>query len=147
MVGQLLEAKGYRSYSPSYTIERQYSDRMKRIEAALFPGYVFCRFAPSEFLPVVSTPAVQQVVGIGPHPQVISDEEIDCIQRGVEHGRGVAPCSYLQTGQRVRVRTGALSGVEGLLVQIRNQHRLVIAADILQRAVSLEIDAHQVVPV
>jgi transcription termination/antitermination protein NusG len=147
MVSHLLEAKGYQSYSPSYAIERQYSDRIKRLEAALFPGYVFCRFAPSEILPIVSTPAVQQVVGIGPYPQAISDEEIERIQLGVLHGQGVAPCPYLQTGQRVRVRSGALSGIEGFLVQLRNNHRLVISADILQRAVSLEIDARQVVPV
>ena len=57
MVSQLLEAKGYPSYSPSYTTERPYSDRIKRVEAALFPGYVFCRFAPGEILPIVSTPA------------------------------------------------------------------------------------------
>jgi transcription antitermination factor NusG len=147
MVSQLLEAKGYPAYSPSYILERQYSDRIKRTEAALFPGYVFCRFAPNEILPIVSTPAVQQVVGIGPHPQVIGDEEIERIQRGVRHGQGVIPCAYLRTGQRVRVRFGVLSGIEGLLVQMRNRHRLVITADILQRAVSLEIDARQVVPV
>jgi transcription termination/antitermination protein NusG len=147
MVSQLLEAKGYQSYSPSYTIDRQYSDRIKHVEAALFPGYVFCRFAPGEMLPIVSTPAVQQVVGVGSRPQAISDEEIERIQLGVRHGRGIAPCPYLQTGQRFLVRSGALSGIEGFLVQLRNNHRLVIAADILQRAVSLEIDARQVAPV
>jgi transcription antitermination factor NusG len=146
MVSHLLEAKGYQSYSPSYTTDRQYSDRTKRVESALFPGYVFCRFAPGEILPIVSTPAVQQVVGIGPHPQAISDKEIERIQLGVRHGQGVAPCPYLQTGQRVRVQYGALSGIEGFLVQLRHNHRLVIAADILQRAVSLEIDARHVVP-
>lgn len=147
MVKQVLEAKGYPSYSPSYIVERQYCDRIKHVESALFPGYVFCRFAPSEILPIVSTPAVQNVVGIGPHPQAISDAEIERIQLGVLHGQGVAPCTYLQTGQRVRVRSGALSGIEGLLIEVRNRHRLVIAADILQRAVSLEIDARQVVPI
>src|SRR5579871_4457310 len=43
MVRILLEAKGYQSYVPSHTSERQYSDRLKRAEVALFPGYVFCR--------------------------------------------------------------------------------------------------------
>lgn len=147
MVSQLLEAKGFESYSPAYSVDRHYSDRIKNVEAALFPGYVFCRFAPHQTLPIVSTPAVQHVVGIGHHPQVIRDEEIDRIKRGVAHGKGVAPCAYLQTGERVRVRSGVLSGIEGFLIQLRNNHRLVIAADILQRAVSLEIDARHVVRV
>jgi transcription antitermination factor NusG len=98
-------------------------------------------------LPIVTTPAVQNVVGIGTQPQVVSDEEIERIQRGVQHGEGVTPCDYLQTGQRVRVRSGALNGIEGLLIQVRNRHRLVISAEILQRAISLEIDARQVIAV
>jgi transcription antitermination factor NusG len=147
MVSALLEAKGYRSYAPSYTTERQYSDRVKRVESALFPGYVFCRFAPVDLLPVVSTPAVQNVVSIASRPAPIADDEMERLQKSVRHGQDVAPCEYLHAGQRVRVRSGPLSGVEGYLVQVRNKHRLVISTDLLQRAVSLEIAARQVVPV
>ncbi len=141
LVGTLLEAKGYQSYSPSYISEHRYSDRIKRVSAALFPGYVFCRFSPNEILPIVSTPAVQRVVGIGPRPEAIRDEEMEQLRLGVQYGQAVAPCTYLRTGQRVRVRSGALAGTEGFLVELRNKHRLVITAEILQRAVSLEIDA------
>ena len=147
MVRILLEAKGYQSYVPSHTSERQYSDRIKRAEVALFPGYVFCRFSPAAILPIVSTPAVQKVVGIGPRPEAISDEEMERLVLSVRHGQGVAPCAYIQTGRKVRVRSGALAGIEGFLVEVRNKQRLVITADILQRAVSLEIDARDVVSV
>jgi transcriptional antiterminator NusG len=147
MVGTLLEAKGYPSYVPSHTSEHQYSDRIKRTAAPLFPGYVFCRFSASELLPIVSTRAVQKVVGIGPRPEAISDEEMERLQLSVRYGQGVAPCAYIQTGQKVRVRSGALAGIEGFLVEVRNRQRLVITADILQRAVSLEIDAGDVVSV
>lgn len=147
MVSGLLQAKGYHAYSPSYVVERQYCDRKKRVQEALFPGYVFCRFLPTDLLPVVSTPAVRNVVGFGSRPQPISDDEMERLRRGVQHGQDVAPCPYLHTGQRVRVRSGALAGIEGFLVQVRSKHRLVISADILQRAVWLEVAARQVVPV
>ncbi len=146
-MSSLLEAKGYQSYVPSYISERRYSDRIKRTSAALFPGYVFCRFSPAEILPIVSTPAVQKVVGIGPCPEAISDEEMDRLQLGVRHGQALAPCAYMRTGQRVRVQSGPLAGTEGFLVAVRNKHRLIITADILRRAVSLEIDARDVVAV
>ena len=147
MVSVLLAEKGYQSYSPGYAIERRYSDRIKRVEAALFPGYVFCRFSPAGILPVLSTPAVQKVVGIGSRPEAIPDAEMERLQLGVRCGEGVAPCAHMRSGQRVRVRSGVLAGIEGFLVEVLKSRRLVINADILRRAVSVEIDASNVVPV
>jgi transcriptional antiterminator RfaH len=147
MVSALLAAKGYPSYSPGYTIERRYSDRIKRVEAALFPGYVFCRFSPAGILPVLSTPAVQKVVGIGSRPEAIGDPEMERLRLGVRYGQDVAPCAHMLAGQKVRVRSGVLTGIEGFLVEVRKSRRLVITADLLQRAVSVEIDASDVVSV
>jgi transcriptional antiterminator NusG len=146
LVSSLLERKGYESFAPTYTIDRQYASRIKRVQAALFPGYVFCRFDPHDLLPVVTTPAVNSVVSFGPQPEQIPDCEIERVQRIAQHGSCVAPWAYMREGQRVRVRTGVLSGIEGYLVSFRKGHRLVIAAELLQRAVSLEIDAAQVLP-
>jgi transcriptional antiterminator NusG len=145
MVSVLLAEKGYQSYSPGYAIERRYSDRIKRVEAALFPGYVFCRFSPAGILPILSTPAVQKVVGMGSRPEPIPDAEMERLRLGVRYGQGVAPCAHMRAGQRVRVRSGVLAGIEGFLVEVRKSRRLVITADILQRAVSVEIDASNLV--
>jgi transcription antitermination factor NusG len=146
LVSSLLERKGYESFAPTYTLDRRYASRVKRVQTALFPGYVFCRFNPRDLLPVVTTSAVNSVVSFGPNPEPIPDWEIERVQRVAEHGSSVAPWAYMREGQRVRVQSGALAGVEGYLVSFRNGHRLVIAADLLQRAVSLEIDAAQVLP-
>lgn len=147
LVGTVLETKGYESYSPSYISQRKYSDRIKRVETAIFPGYVFCRLSACDVLSVLSTPAVQCVVGIGPNPQPIADDEIERLQRSIRHGESVAPCPPVRIGQRVRVQSGVLAGVEGFLVDIRNTQRLVINADLLNRAISLEIDADNVLSV
>jgi hypothetical protein len=47
----------------------------------------------------------------------------------------------------MRVRFGPLAGTEGLLVAVKGVSRLVILTELLQRAVSVEIDMDQVVPV
>jgi transcriptional antiterminator NusG len=147
-VSAVLECKGYESFAPTY---RPACDgrpiRLKSPELALFPGYVFCRFSPRELLPIVTTPDVQNVVSIGTRLEPIGEIEMEGIRRGIEFGSGLQPHPYLTIGQRVRVRWGALAGIEGVLVQAKSAHRLVIAADLLQRAVSLHIDRDCVVAV
>jgi transcription antitermination factor NusG len=50
----------------------------------------------------------------------------------------------LKEGQRVRIRKGPLTGVEGILVEKAGQHSLVLSVDILRQAVSIKIDASDV---
>ena len=69
------------------------------------------------------------------------------IQQAVGSGLDVRPHVYLATGQRVRIESGPFEGVEGLIVEIRQRHRLVLAISLLQRAMSVEIDSAWVVPV
>ena len=144
LVNSLLQNKGYEAFTPTYLERRPYSDRIRKVDAALFPGYVFCRFQPADLWPVVNTPAVQKVLTVAGQPAVISDCEIEAVRRTAEAGNA-RPHPYLNIGQRVRVQTGALTGVEGLLISFKGSDRLVISAHLLQRALSVELDGHQVV--
>ncbi len=148
-VSAVLGCKGYESFAPTYrpTFDDGRPVRVKSPKLALFPGYVFCRFSPRELLPIVTTPDVQNVVSIGVRPEPIGEIEMERIRRGIEFGAGVQPHPYITVGQRVRVHWGALAGIEGVLVQVKSAHRLVIATELLQRAVSLNIDRDCVVAV
>jgi transcription antitermination factor NusG len=146
VVASLLKSKSYECFAPTYFARRQYSDRMKLVEAALFSGYVFCRFNPAELLPILTTPGVQKVVTFGAIPEPVSDLCIQNLRLALLHGAGIAPAVYPRVGQRVRVTCGALAGVEGVLSGYKNAQRLTISADILCRAISIEIDLDQVVP-
>src|ERR1700693_3513464 len=53
---------GYELLLPLYKCRKRWSDRIKEFEAPLFPGYLFCRFDPSDRLPILKTPGVIQVV-------------------------------------------------------------------------------------
>jgi transcription antitermination factor NusG len=147
LVSSFFAQKGLESFAPTYEIRRKYTDRMKRTQAALFPGYVFCRFNACESLPIRSTPSVQSIVGFsdGPHP--ISETEIESLRRAVAAGTQLTPTSWLSSGRRVRVRSGPLAGVEGYLVTMKNhQHRLVLCADLLQKAAAVEVNVDEVEP-
>jgi transcription antitermination factor NusG len=86
------------------------------------------------------------VVGIGPRPAPVADEEIHAIQTMVASGMPIEPWQYLQVGQRVRIDGGSLDGLTGLLVQEKNALRVVVNVSILQRSVAVEISRERLEP-
>lgn len=140
LVAASLQARGMESFLPLYRSRRRWSDRTRVLDLPLFPGYVFCRFYPELLLPVVTTPGVVQIVGAGKQPQPIADEEIAAIQRMLHSGNEVEPWPYLKAGQKVRILDGPLFGIEGILVEVKNQRRLIVSVHLLQRSVAVEVD-------
>ena len=144
----ILENKGYDKFLPLYRSRRLWSDRIVHLDLPLFPGYVFCRFDPGDrSVPILTTPGVVRIVGIGSHAVPVDDAEIAAIQSIIQSGFAAEPWPYLRLGNIVRIQYGALSGLEGLLVEKRTRHRLVVSITILQRSVAVEIDSAWVTPV
>src|SRR2546428_11476471 len=112
-VTSLLQYQTYECFLPLYTSRRRWSDRIKSVELPLFPGYVFTRFTPAARIPILKTPSVISIVGIGAIPAPIDEREIAAIQRAVASGFGLSPHPFLQVGQRVRINGGALCGLPG----------------------------------
>ncbi len=143
-VAGALAAKEHEIFLPLYTAVNQWKDRRKAIERPLFPGYVFVRGATGRRLSIVTTPGVHMVLTEGDAPAVVPEEEILAIRRTIEGRMKIEPHPFLRCGQRVRVKRGALEGVEGLLVRIRNLFRLVLSVELLNQSVAVEIDAASV---
>ncbi len=135
-----LEAQGFECFLPKYKSLREWSDRKKEVEQPLFPGYVFCRFEYSQRRPIVITPGVLQVVGCGRTPTPVEEREIEAIQFAIASEVPSQPWPYLAIGERVRIHTGRLSGLEGILVNFKGNHRVVLSVSLLQRSVALEVD-------
>lgn len=142
-----LRQRGYEEFSPSFRVERQWSDRTKSKEQFLFPGYVFTRINPNDRLPVLTVPGVVGLVGFGKTPSPIPDREIESIRTMVQSGLHVQPWPFLKVGQTVLIERGPLAGVEGILQELKGKFRLVISIGLLQRSVSAEVDRNWVRPV
>jgi transcription antitermination factor NusG len=141
-----LIGQGYECLLPKYKAQRQWSDRKKEVERALFPGYLFCRFDPYARLPILKTPGVVQIVGFNRTPKPVEEVEIQAIQRTIESKLPVQPWPYLEIGDRVEIRAGALRGLQGILVSVKGNHRLVLSVSLLQRSVAVELDTDSVQP-
>jgi transcription elongation factor/antiterminator RfaH len=140
LIAAQLEGQGFECFLPKYKTLREWSDRKKEVERPLFPGYLFCRFDYTQRRPVVVTPGVLQIVGCGRTPMPIEDREIQAIQIAVASGVPGQPWPYLEVGEKVRIHTGTLSGLEGILVNFKGNHRVVLSVTLLQRSVALEVD-------
>jgi len=140
MVASRLEGQGFECFLPKYKSIREWSDRRKEVEQPLFPGYLFCRFEYSQRRPVVVTPGVLQVVGCSRTPVPVENREIEALQLAVASQVQSQPWPYLEIGERVRIHTGRLAGLEGILVNFKGNHRVVLSVSLLQRSVALEVD-------
>jgi transcription antitermination factor NusG len=147
IVASALFGKGYEVFLPLYRDRRRWSDRMKELEMPLFPGYLFCRFDVAKRLPILTTPGIVQVVGMGKTPLPVDDTEIAAIQSIVVSRLKAQPWPYLQVGQRVRIEQGPLTGLQGLLIALKKTHRLVVSVTLLQRSVAVEVDHDWASPV
>jgi transcription antitermination factor NusG len=146
LVAQFLQAKGFDCLLPTYPERRRYSDRLKEVQSALFPGYVFCCFDPVYRLPIITTPMVHEVVSFGRMPCPVAEEEVLALQQIISSRSLARPWPYHKAGHRVRIEDGPLKGVEGLLVSEKGRDRLVVSVHLLQRSVAVEIERDAVRP-
>jgi hypothetical protein len=77
----------------------------------------------------------------------VEDAEIAAIQTLVSSGFFATPWPYLEVGQKVRIERNALQGLEGILVNFKGNHRIVLSVSLLRRSIALEIDRSCVRPV
>jgi len=137
-----LEALGeVEGFLPSFKDKRIWSDRVKVLDAPLFPGYVFARLEyPAQRVPVLRVAGVRALVGSSGAPTPLEDEEINTIQILVNSTFPVRPWPFLRAGQRVRVEHGPLRGVEGIILEQKDEWRMVVSVELLQRSVSVLLD-------
>jgi transcription antitermination factor NusG len=146
-VSTLLGHKDVEQFLPTYRSRRVWTDRIKVLDLPLFPGYIFCRIPLEQRSRVVTTEGVVGFVGAGRQPIPVSDAEIEAIRKIVLSNTPVQPWPFLKIGQTVRINSGSLAGIEGILIRVKNSWRLVVSVALLERSVAVEIDTAYVSPV
>jgi transcription antitermination factor NusG len=141
-VAENLSGRGLEVFLPVYDAVRQWNDRQKRLSLPLFPCYVFFRGNDARLMKVLSTPGVHSIVAFAGRPAVIEECQIDAIRLAVESRLPVEPHPFLHHGDRVRVKFGPLAGIEGILIRKKGFTRLILSAELLQKSVSVEVDAY-----
>lgn len=116
-IGKYLAQKGIEHFVPVYRSQRTWANGTRPIVAfPLFPGYVFVRVSRDQRLVVLQTPGVLGFAGSSlSNPAVLHAGEIDKLRTGLQYC-SVEPHPPVTEGQKVRIRTGSLAGMDGVLV-------------------------------
>lgn len=140
-VARQLESRCIESFLPLYERISRWQDRRVKVQLPMFSGYVFLRMAAEEKLRVLQVPGVVRLVGFNGQPAFIAEEEIRSLKRGLNGGLHAEPWPYLAVGRRIRIKSGPLRGLVGILARKKTICRFVISLELIQRSVAVEIDA------
>lgn len=141
-VASHFEHREIEHYLPLYRSHRRWKDGSKPVvEQPLFPGYVFVRIGREQRVPVLEVPGVLWVVGKSvSQPTPLPEFEIETLRSALDPMR-VEPYPMLAAGQRVRIRSGALAGIEGIVVRQKNSFRVVITLELIMQSIAVEVNS------
>jgi transcription termination/antitermination protein NusG len=148
IIAHRLSERGVTTFLPLLTEVRRWSDRKKTIESPLFSCYVFAKLMPTNEgrLTALRIDGVFSLVGTRGEGTPIPDGQIDAVRILIEERLPWHSHPFLKIGQRVRIRSGALDGVEGILVSRSGESTLVVSIDAIQRSLAVRIEGYDVEP-
>jgi transcription antitermination factor NusG len=146
VVTEKLESQSVEAFLPMFVIESRWKDRRVRIQTPVFPGYVFTRIKLAERNKVFNIPGVLRILSFNGVPAPIDDSEIDAVKLCLERGCTLKPHPFIEVGERVRVRSGMLEGLEGLVTRCKNDRILILPIALINQSVAVEVDADLLEP-
>ena len=150
LVHEQLVQKGFHAVLPTVDVWSRRRGMRRLVAVPMFPSYLFLRGSIDKSSYIEIKKARGLVCMLGERWDsltTIPDEEMQAIERVSAAHQPVLPYPYLKEGQRARITSGPLSGVEGILVESRpDQGLLVLSLHLLHRSVAVVVDGCDVVP-
>lgn len=135
--------QGYEVYLPKLRVKRRRPGGKVMVEEPLFPRYLFA--APGRdsqsIAPVQYTAGVQKVVKFGHLYRSVSDDIVESLKKREDPGTGFH-CLAMPTmvaGDHVRIKTGPLTGIDGVFEARSGQDRVIVLLEILGKNTRAEL--------
>ncbi len=139
-IAQHLGQLGFNVFLPLYREVHQWKDRRKSVILPLFPSYVFFAGDLNRIFEILNVPGVCSLVSSRGKVSAIPASELEAVRRAVTSRLAIEPHPFLRCGERVRVHSGPMAGVEGIVTRKKGSLRLVLPVEILNRSVSVEVE-------
>jgi len=145
-VARQMETRHIESFLPLYTSMRRWKNGCRvAVAQPLFPSYIFVHIARREAVKVLQVPGVVSIVSAGREPSPLPASEIESLRSAVPFRR-FEPHPYLVAGEKVRIISGSLMGMVGVLLRKKNNFRVVLTLDLIQQSVAVEIGIDEIEP-
>jgi transcription antitermination factor NusG len=136
-----LGLRSVETFLPTYEHVRIWKNRQRvNVILPLFPSYLFVHINHWERVKVLQSPGVLHIVGNGRNDVPLSDAEVEFLRSGLS-GRKIEPFGDIAVGEKVRIKSGIMQGVEGILIRKKAKLRFVLAIDLIKQHAAVEIDA------
>lgn len=146
MVARHLSARAVEHFLPVFKALRNWKNGCRReVEFPVFPNYVFVHTERRRSSGVLQVPGVVGFAGSGKSLTAIDDAEIEWLRHELPLRR-FEPHPYLVTGSRVRINSGPLAGMSGILVRMKNALRVVLSVDLIRQSVAVEVGMSEIEP-
>lgn len=148
VVAERFRQQGLNTFLPLVSQVRRWSDRKKTVQLPLFSCYVFVRsgISAQDRLRVCRVEGVSRIVGNRGEGIPIPESQIEAVRSLTLNELSYSEHPFLKIGQRVRIRSGALNGVEGILTGRNGDATLVVSINAIQRSLAVRIEGYDVEP-
>ncbi len=145
IVNEMNSLETMQGYTPLKTTIKKLSDRVKKVDVALFSNYVFVRSSLQHRLSVFTIPGVLRFVCSEGKPITIDDKQIAHIKLLESNGNDLQLEPYSCIGAKVVIKMGIFAGIQGTLVKKLNKNRLIVKIPLLHQAISVNITDSELV--
>lgn len=114
------------------------SGRIRTTHVPLFPGYVFMYGNEEHRYAAMTTNCISRCLPVADGAKLTGD--LRQIRQLIDTGAALTPEARLEPGMPVRVRSGSLVGLKGLVIKRQNETRLLVAVDFLKQGASVLLE-------
>jgi transcriptional antiterminator RfaH len=141
-----LERQGFEAWLPLYRKQRRRARRSEQVLRPLFPRYLFVALDldGEQWRPVLSTYGVADLVSSGDGPLALADAVIDALRARADEDGHYTLARGLKPGDKVRIESGPMRNLEGILEVEGDTDRVVVMLHLLGREVRVKLSSDEI---
>ena len=146
VVAEHLRSKDIEVFLPTITVISSWKDRKIKLQTPAFPGYVFTKIYLGERGKVISVPGVVKILSFNGVPAPLNEAEIENIRLCQNRRVLMEPQPLFGLGTKVRVKSGALEGLEGFISHCKDERRLIVPLSLISQSIVVQVDINLLEP-
>lgn len=127
-------------FLPLHKVKRQWSDRVKVLEVPLFTNYIFIKSDKHDIYNIIKHPKIIKYVAFGGCPAYLKEDELCLIKKITNNCHNIEIDPTIRTGDMVKIKSGSLKGLTGILLEKKGSKRFGIRIYELNQTLSIEIN-------
>ena len=142
--------QGIEAFLPTRIEIRQWSDRKKKVEAPLFPGYVFVKIEEENLYKALMVRGAVNYLSFADEIAVLKEEEIERIKALLDDEfelEVVEPLVDLSVGDHILLEEGPLAGQEVQFIEYKGKKRGLFKFEAIGKHVLVNVPLDTLTPV